>query len=743
MSTINTKSGRRSFIKSSILASGGLMLGFNSLATFGVDGKELKNAPEEWFSINAYLKIGTDGKVTIKAPHPEFGTDVRTTLPMMVAEELDIDWKNVIVEQADYRPSIYGRQYTGGSRGVMEKWQALRTTGATARQMLIKASAKAWNVLETEITTESGVLYHKSSGKKAKYEEMAAQAAEIPVPVKVVLKDPKDFKIIGTQRANTDLKKMVMGKAPFSSDYEVDGMLYATVVIPPAFGMELKSFDASAVKTMPGIKDVFSFKTYQDGYKRNMFDTLAFPELVAIVGNSTWEVMNAKSKLKVEWQQFKNQTFVQAGFRGEQTVVLPNGLESTSDHKSKLKEAASKPARQMRKDGNPDEAFKNAAKVIERTFTAPFLPHFMMEPIVSFAHYTEEKLIVAGPVQSPETTINTISSRIGLPPEKIQIELTRMGGGFGRHFHAHCLTEAAVISQKVKAPVKLQYSREDTTNMGSFRPACFAVYRAALDKENNLIAFHVKAGGVPDNGLNANAFPAGAVDNYLAESFNIESNITTGWFRAPGDNFIGGAEQSFLDEVAEAAGKDPIEFRLELLKRAKEKPVGSRNDYDPTRYAGVLELVREKSNWAANKNRGVAAYLCHRAYSAHVIEVEVKNKEPRVKKVVSAVDCGIVVNPDSATNMVEGNVVDAIGHAMYGEQTFTNGVPDNSNLGTYRLMRFDESPKDIEVHFVKNEIAPTGLGEGPYPSVFGAFANALYKANKQRYYHQPFVKNKY
>lgn len=741
MSIINTKYGRRSFIKSSFLTGGGLMLGFNSLASMGVEGKEINSVPDEWFNINAYLKISADGTITIKAPHPEFGTDVRTSLPMMVAEELDVDWKKVVIEQADYKPSIYGRQYTGGSRGVMEKWQALRTTGATARQMLIKAAAKAWNVSEAEITTEAGVLYHKASGKTAKYEEMAARAAEIPVPEKVVLKNPKDFKIIGTYRSNTDLKKMVTGKAPFSSDIDREGMLYATVAIPPAFGMTLKSFDATEAKKMPGIKDVFSFKTYEDGYKRNIFDTNAFTELVAIVGNSTWEVMSAKNKLKVEWQQFTEQTFVQAGFRGEQTVVVPPGLESTADHKAKMKDAASKPGRQMRKDGNPEEAFKNAAKVIERTYTAPFLPHFMMEPIVSFAHYTEDGLTVAGPVQSPETTINTISSRIGLPPEKIHIELTRMGGGFGRHFHAHCLTEAAVISKHIKAPVKLQYNREDTTNFGSFRPACLAVYRAALDANNNLIAYHVKGGGVPDNGVNANAFPAGAVDNYLAESFSIPSNISTGFFRAPGENFTGGVEQSFLDEVAEAAGKDPIEFRLELLKRAKEKPVGERNDYDASRYAGVLELVREKSNWSANKNRGVAAYLCHRAYAAHVIEVVMKNNEPIVQRVISAVDCGIVVNPDSATNMVEGNVVDALGHAMYGEQTFTNGKPDNSTLGNYRLMRFNEAPKNIEVHFVKNEIAPTGLGEGPYPSVFGAFANALHKATGKRFYHQPFIKN--
>lgn len=627
----------------------------------------------------------------------------------------------------------------------MEKWEALRTTGATARQMLIEAAAKVWNVTASEITTKEGVLYHKGSGKSTGYGEMASAAAEIPVPEKVELKDPKNFNIIGTSRVNSDALKMVTGKAPFTSDIDREGMLYAMVAIPPAFGMKLKSLDATEALAMPGIKNIFSFKTFEDGYKRNWLDVNAFSELVAIVGNSTWEVNNARYKLKVEWEPISETSFVMEGFRGEETIVVPAGLESTTDHKAKMKEAAAKPGRERRKDGNPEEAFKNAAKVIERTYTAPFLPHFMMEPITCFAHYTDEKLTVAGPIQSPDTTIRTISARIGLPPEKIHIELTRMGGGFGRHFHAHSATEASVISQIAKAPVKLVYTREDTTRMGSFRPACLAVYRAALDENNNLTAFHVKAGGLPDNPLNANAFPAGAVDNYLAESFSIASNITWGWFRAPGENFVGGAEQSFLDEVAEAAGKDPIEFRLELLKRAKEHPVGERNNYDASRYAGVLELVREKSNWnnSSTKNRGVAATFCHRSYVAHVIDMVMENDEPRVDNVCSVVDCGIVVNPDAGSNMVEGNVVDAIGHAMYGELTFTKGRADSVNLGKYRLIRCDEAPKNIEVHFMDNGLPPTGLGEPPYPSVFGALANALYKTTGKRFYHQPFIKNNF
>jgi len=369
-----------------------------------------------------------------------------------------------------------------------------------------------------------------------------------------------------------------------------------------------------------------------------------------------------------------------------------------------------------------------------------------MEPINFFADVKEDSVTVAGPTQAPEYVEQTISARLGIPVEKIDVQMTRMGGGFGRRAYNHYATEAAVISQKVKAPVKLVYSREDTTRFGVFRPTYHVTYRAALDENNNLVAFHAKAGGIPESPLHANRFPAGAVDNYLAEDWSINSNITIGAFRAPRSNFIGPAEQMFLDEVAEAAGKDPIEFRLQLLKRAKENPVGENNDYDAARYAGVLELVRDKSEWGkdtSKKNRGVAAYFCHNSYAAHVLDVVLENGEPKVEKVVSALDCGIVVNPDAASNMVEGAVVDGIGNALFGEMTFNNGEPRKDNFDSYRLIRHREAPKSVDVHFVQNEIAPTGLGEPPFPPIFAALGNALYKATGQRYYHQPFTKNSF
>ena len=367
-----------------------------------------------------------------------------------------------------------------------------------------------------------------------------------------------------------------------------------------------------------------------------------------------------------------------------------------------------------------------------------------MEPMNFFAHVTADKAELAGPLQKPEFTEQALSARLGLPLDKIDIKMTRLGGGYGRRSYAHWLLEAALISQKVQAPVKLIYTREDDMTAGIYRPAYSATYRAALDKDNNLIGFHVKAGGIPESPLYANRFPAGAVDNYLAEDWTIDSNITVGSFRAPRSNFIAAAEQSFLDEVAETAGKDPIDFRIDLLKRAKAQPVGKNNEYEADRFIKVLELLKEKSAWEGSKtgqNRGVSAYFCHDSYCANVLDLEMKEGQPLVKKVCCVIDCGIVVNPNAAKNMAEGGIVDAIGTALFGKMTITKGVPDASNFHEYRMIRMNEAPKNIDVHFVQNNIDPTGMGEPTYPPVFGALANALYKATGKRFYNQPFLKD--
>ncbi len=743
MTSIKTSYNRRAFLKSSAAAGGGMLIGISWLASCeSAQVEEALTMPEEWFDFNPYLKIGDNGVVTIYSPNPEFGQNVKTAMPMIVAEELDVDWKNVIVEQAAYNAELYGMQFTGGSRGIMSKWDALRMAGATAKHMLKEAAAKNWEVPISEINTENGVLYHKKSKQSISYGALASAAAGMAVPEEVELKEVKDFKIIGTSRKNVEGLNIVTGKPLFALDYHQEGMLIAMIEHAPSFGLKLKSVDAADAKAMPGIKDVFTIKTYEDDYEKGGFDANAFGELVVVVGNSTWEVMNAKKALNIEWEPFKAYSETINGWRGKSVVNVPAGLESTASHNNKMDALAAKKGKIVRKDGDPESMFKNAAKIIERHYSAPYLAHNCMEPVNVFADVRDGKVRLAGPLQAPGFIEPAIAASTGISVENIDIEMTRMGGGFGRRAYSHYMVEAALISQKAKAPIKLMYSREDDMTNGIYRPTYRASYKAALDENNNLTALHIKAGGIPESPLFADRFPAGAIDHYMAEEWSIESNITTGAFRAPRSNFMAGAEQSFLDELAEAMGKDPIDFRLELLQKAKEQPVGERNDYDPERYAGVLELVREKSNWSEQKenvHRGVSAYFCHNSYAAHVLELSMEDGEPVVQNVCCAVDCGIVVNPDAAKNMAEGGIIDGIGNALYGELTFKDGAPEQNNFHQYRMIRMNEAPKSIDVHFVKNEIKPTGLGEPPFPPIFGAIANAMYKATNTRQYHQPFL----
>lgn len=744
MTTIKTTYGRRAFLKNVAATSGGMVLGFSWLTSCQTQPvEEVLAMPDEWFNINSYLKIGDNGVVSIFAPNPEFGQNVRTSMPMLVAEELDVDWKNVIVEQAPYHPSDFGMQFTGGSRGIMSRWEPLRMVGASARHMLRQAAAEAWEVPVSEVTTDAGVLYHEASNRSATYGEMAAAAAAVTVPEEVELKPISDFKLIGKSQKNVDGKDIVTGKPMFGVDYKKEGMLIAMIEHPPAFGMTLKSFDASEAKAMPGIKDVVKIKSYKDGYEKQGFDANAFPELVAIVGNSTWEVMQAKKKLKVEWVPFQAYDEVYNSWGGKETRTVPAGLENTDSHQSTMEAYAAKAGKIARRDGNPEAAFKKAATILERTYTAPYLAHNCMEPMNSFAHVEGDKVQIATPLQIPSLIVPTLAASLGIPAENVQMDMTRMGGGFGRRAYGHYVVEAALISQKVNAPIKLMYTREDDMTQGIYRPTYQATYRAALDENNKLLALHIKAGGVPESPLFANRFPAGAIDNYLAEEWSVPSNISIGAFRAPRSNFMAGAEQAFLDELAETMGQDPIEFRLALLQRAKDNPVGERNDYDAARYAGVLELVKEKSNWGtaeAGTSRGVAAYFCHNTYAAHVLDLKMEKDRPVVEKVTTAIDCGIVVNPDAATNMAEGGIVDGIGNAFFGEMTFKDGEPQKKNFHEYRMIRMGEAPKAIDVHFVQNETAPTGMGEPPFPPIFGAVANAMYKATGTRQYNQPFLK---
>lgn len=744
MEKIRTRYDRRSFLKSSALAGGGLLISFSSLAKFGLADKiNDPDLPEQWNELTGYIKITPDNFIKILNPNPEFGQNVMTSLPMIVAEELDVEWQKVIVEMGPHDNVKLGPQFTGGSNSVRMYWKPLREAGAAARAMLMEAAAQTWGVPVEDVTTKAGMVYHTKSGKSGKYGEFASKASTLSIPKGVKLKAVANFNIVRNSQKNVEGLKIVTGKPLFGLDYKQDGMLIAMIEHPPAIGMKLKSFDASQSLKMPGIKDVFTLKLYEDGFEQGGFDTRTFNDLLVVVGNTTWEVMNARKKLIVQWEAAGDTKDIMAGRNGKREVVVPGKLETTSAQLAKMSEFAKQPAQQLRKDGDPETAFKNAAQVIERTYNAPFLAHNCMEPMNFFAHVTEEKALLVGPLQAPGWSEPTLAKILKLPADKIEIQMTRMGGGFGRRAYGHYLTEAALISKKIKAPVKLVYTREDDMTYGIYRPMYTATYRAALDANKNLIAFHVKGGGIPEHPIHANRFPAGAVDNYLAEGWQIPSNITIGAFRAPRSNFNAAAEQSFLDELAEAMGKDPIDFRLELLKRAKENPVGKNNEYDADRYAGILKLIKEKSGWNNPENkkysRGIAAYFCHNSYAAHVVDLTMKDGQPYVERVFSAIDCGIVINPDAATNMVQGAVIDGIGNAFYGGLTHKDGVAEQNNFHKYRIIRMNEAPKKVEVHFVQNDIDPTGLGEPPFPPVFGAVANAMYKASGNRYYQQPYI----
>ena len=722
MTLVKTKYNRRSFLKVSAASSGGMMLGFSWLASCNPTQEQALSMPESWFDINAFIKIGENGLVTIFSPNPEIGQNIKTSMPMVVAEELDVAWKDVIVEQAALDTHKYERQIAGGSQSIRRGWQGLRMAGATARHMLMEAAAKEWKVTVSSLSTNEGVIKHDESNRTISYGEMAATASTLEVPEKIELKDPKDFKIIGQPTKNVDGEKIISGAPLFGLDFKREGMKISMIEHSPAFGMKLKGFNEEVIKSMPGISDVLVINTAPK--EAAWSNVNAFTEVIAIVGNTTWQVMKAKKALIVEWE-------------------WDSPAENSQDHEFKLEQSLQSGVKELaRKDGNPEQTFKNASQVIEKIFSAPFLAHNTMEPMNFFAEVSKEKAELIGPIQTPEAMGKSISNLLDIPIENVTVMLTRMGGGFGRRLYGNFGLEAATISYNTGKPIKLIYTREDDMTQGVYRPAYKVKYRAALDEKNELIGFSIRGTGIHESPVYENRFPAGAVPNYLAEKMSIDSNISTGAWRAPRSNFIAGAEQSFLDEVAEAAGKDPIDFRLELFDRAIKNPIGSDNDYDPERYAGVLKLVRDKSNWGVKTEgvyRGVSAYFCHNTYVAQVLDMVLVNGKHKIKKVWCAIDCGIVINPEGAINQAEGGIIDGIGHAMYSNLTFDKGSPIQKNFDTYSMIRHHQAPSEIEVFFVDNGIDPTGLGEPTLPPISGALANAIYQASGQRLYKQPFI----
>ena len=730
MKSSNTSTfSRRGFIKSTALAGGGMLIGFNLFTACKKEAEPPIDISQLNFNdFNAFIKISEEGKVTIFAPNPEIGQNVKTSMPMLIAEELDVAWKDVFVQQADLDTENFTRQLAGGSQSIRLGWEPLRQTGATARQMLINAAAAKWGIDASECKTKEGVIIN-SAGDKLGYGEVVTEAAKLEVPDKVSLKDPKDFKIIGTETSNVDIDGIITGKPLFGLDYKVEGMLYACVLRPPAFGQVLESYDDSGARSLPGIVDVITIGEKARGYlkqeQRSWTVQLAGTDKVVVIAKSTWDAMKGVKALKATW---KNET----------------PLESTETHDKALFEILDgKKFQTLRSDGNIKKAFAEADKVIERTYEAPFLPHNCMEPMNFFANVTPDKVHLVGPVQTPEEAANVVASMLGRDLKEVHLEMTRMGGGFGRRLYGDFVYEAAEISEAIKKPVQMVSTREGDMSTGVYRPP--TKYRiAASIKDGKLTGYHLKEACVNGNmyGLIPNFFPAGALENYQVDVASYQSNITTGAWRAPYTNFLAFAEQSFFDEIAEALGVDRIKLHLDLLQKVKGT-TDERIQYSPERLEGVIKLAVEKSNWGNAEEgvyQGFSTYYCHNSHVAEVADIVMEDGLPVVKKVTCAVDCGIVVNPLGARNQAEGGVIDGIGHAMYGELTFANGLPQSNNFDTYRLIRMGETPK-VDIHFIENDIAPTGLGEPTLPPVGAAVANAIYAATGKRIYKQPFINN--
>jgi isoquinoline 1-oxidoreductase beta subunit len=703
MSILN-KTSRRNFLKITSITSGGLMLGFNWFEADAKMPSVIANGFAGNVEFNSYLSIASDGIITVFSPNPELGQNIMTSFPMIVAEELDADWKNIKVVQAPLDKK-FDRQVTGGSGAIPHSWKRLRTAGATARYLLIAAAAKRWNVDASECTAANSFVTHTKTGKKLSYGELAEEASKITVPANVSFKNRKDFKIIGTAPKNVANKDLLTGKGVFGLDVYREGMVFATIQRPPAFGTKIKSVDDAAAKTMSGIIDVVTFKNN-----------------VAVVGKSTWEVFKAKKALKIEYEKEGN-------------------IESTPDHdqifSSLLK---SDKATVRRKDGDVETAFKNAAKVVTGEYQCPFIPHNPMEPMNFFADVRADRVELIGPTQTPGSARSSTAKLLGIPEEKVSLTITRLGGGFGRRLKFDYVLEAAELSSIIKKPVKLIWSREDDMTGGSYRPAVRYRFEAALDTNGNMIGYKLRGVGINSgNCTRENNFPSGAVPNLLIDSVEHQSPITTGAWRAPITNFLAFAEQSFIDEVANAAGKDPVQFRLDLLQKAKTSPVGSIN-YNIDRMETVIKSVAEKSGWGTKKgvSQGFSVYFSHASYVAQVCEVVMSAGKPVVKKVYAVSDCGEVINKSGALQQVMGAIVDGYGHAMFGKLSFKEGVPEQNNFNTYRLIRINEIP-EIEAHFVDNGIDPTGLGEPALPPTGGAIANAIFKASGIRMRQQPFI----